>query len=305
MSPADENPVDDIDTGDDLTVVTETPESGEEPNEFAELADLPDDLEDGDDSDVEAVEEAGAAEAGQEGDDTPAEADADAASAASTAEVEPAPADAASTAQPDPAPEPEPAPEPSPEMSPEQAAQVREQWLKDSTDNLAENLFAMTDEEFEQFEENPREALPKLAAKATIHAIESATSTIMMHLPTMIQSMSVQVEAQSKATEDFFAAWPALDKSKDIDTIQRIGATYRQLYPNASKEEFITNVGAQAMMALGRAPTAAAAPGAVTSEAPAPAPHRPAGSTPRPATPPKGNPSNEFEDLAMNADLDD
>ncbi len=206
-------------------------------------------------------------------------------------------------AQPAEATPPEQAAQPDPALTPEQAAEMRQKWLDDSVQHLVDNVFNMSDEDIELFEESPEKVLPKMAATATIHAIEATTQTVLAQIPRLVQQTLDQQKVQQQGNDAFFEAWPQLKDAKYMETLTRIGQTYRNLNPQAPVEQFIAEVGAQAMFALKLPMEAQPAPQPTPQPAPASQPpHVPAGRAN--ATPPPPAPLNEFAELATMEEVD-
>lgn len=272
-------------------------------DEYASLSDDAIDDEMGEDDD-EGEEEETAAEAGAE--ETPAEGDTP---TEPTAEAEPStsPEEVVQPVQAaPPAPAPEevvtdpsavaqaPTPAPVPQQTPEEVAAAYNNWRQNTEATLA-TQFSVSDELAQQFDENPQEALPRLAASVCVTAMERSLLAMTQSLPSMVNSVIASNRVAEEGEKSFFEAWPQLNMETDGDVIRSIGQAYRQHSPNASAEEFINIVGASAMVALKRSPGEAASPTAPTP--PAPKPFTPAGgggTTPRP----KNTPTNQFTQLA-------
>lgn len=110
--------------------------------------------------------------------------------------------------------------------------------------------FQLSDEEADEFMTNPKEIVPKFAARLYLDVFESVMRGVHQSVPGMIvQTQEVRNTAE-KAEQAFFAKWPMLQATQHRDTIMRLGAAYRQAHPQASTEQFINDVGAQAIVAL-------------------------------------------------------
>lgn len=98
--------------------------------------------------------------------------------------------------------------------------------------------------------ETLQELLPQMAAEMYLDLFEGIWSTMTSQLPNLVQGQ-LQVGKDEQSKKDvFYGAWPQLNKPEYEDTINRVASSYRSLYPSASRDEFIKEVGAQAWVAL-------------------------------------------------------
>lgn len=152
-------------------------------------------------------------------------------------------------------------------------------WRGNAEKALAEGWYNLSDEQLSEFEANPREFLPRMAARVYLDAVTAATNVLARNLPTIIDNHFATRNATDAAEARFFAQWPGL-KEKSGDVI-RFAKSYRHLNPNADEATFIRDVGAQVAVALGipaekaRAQAAAVAPTATPTAQPTLPPHRP------------------------------
>ena len=170
-----------------------------------------------------------------------------------------------------------------PEMAPEPQAPApptREQLLelRGSLQQQIEQRYTngMSQEERDSFTADPAAALPKFAAKLYLDIYDAVFSNVMAQVPPIVQTLARQAQRGAEEQRSFYDTWPQLRGKKYEPVVRRIAATYRQLFPNTGPEQFIQEVGTQAMTVLGlQAPAAPAA-------APAPyAPAAPGGAAPR------------------------
>ena len=195
-----------------------------------------------------------------------------------------------------------PAPQPSegeagPAASPEALAKQFREARAEAEKLLAEQHYKLSEEDAEALEVDPGAAIPRLMAKVYMDAVTTAISHVLDNMPRLIEG-TMQVQQQAKAAEDkFYETWPQLDRSKHHEMVLRLGRAYRQAYPNASQDEFIRDVGAQALVAL-RIPLQA-------QKAPESKPFRPASVASAPAAQTVERPKNPFEALAEELMRDD
>lgn len=116
-----------------------------------------------------------------------------------------------------------------------------------------EKDFTISEEDAQTLVTEPEKVLPKLAAQIYMVAYENATKSVMAALPQMIRQTTSQQAAAESATKTFYEKWDKLDSSnkKHSETVARIATVYRQVNPMATAEQFIAEVGAQSLLALG------------------------------------------------------
>lgn len=173
--------------------------------------------------------------------------------------------------------------------------------------------FKLTDEQVEQFEEDPAQVLSNMAADLYLDIYDSISQGIRTQMPTMVNGILQQQRAVQAAEQQFYGKWPQLAKAEYRDTVQRISTAYHSQNPNTDSETAVKEIGAQAWVAL-RLPLDELM--AHTQDAPvnhmpthvAPPPsHTPAsaGNAPQSARAPQAAPMNEFEQLASELLIDD
>lgn len=294
-----EEPVVEETTTDDTPIVEETDSSQGDQNEFETfLADS--DETDGDEFEIDAqAEEAVVVE------EPAKEVKEEAAAVSDEAPVETTVADAAKTET-----EEEPKPEETVVETPEVVAELEtvnpeeqrlqlQQFTQQAETLLAEQVYQMTDEQITAFEDDPGKMLPQFAARVHMQAMQATTVQVSRLLPQMIQAISNQTDTSAQFENQFDKAWPDLAENKDM--VMRVGAVYRQMNPKASAEQFINDVGAQVMVAVGKQGMQTPAVAEVQSPQNL-APHTPAGVGGAAKVTPKAT-TNEFS--LMSEELDD
>lgn len=170
-------------------------------------------------------------------------------------------------------PEQEPEPEQQP-LTAEEVQRQRAEWRAQAERDLAEGQFKMPQELVDEFETSPETAIPKLASKLYLDAVEGTTYAIMSQLPQVVQQLNQSQSIYDQYESEFFEMWPMLDRSNQdhVKAVQTHAANFRQINPQASPEDVMKHAGAAAVIALklpvGEQPAA---------PAPQPAPHKPAG----------------------------
>lgn len=129
---------------------------------------------------------------------------------------------------------------------------------------------ALTKAEAEAFVSEPEKAIPAFIARilpsyiarcglplyyATHHAVNAA-------LPGVVSELIRSTTAQDAAVNNFFAAFPSLDKNNPdhVNVIVSFAKLYREQHPNATSQEMQQFVGRSAMAYLGLSSPPAPAP---------------------------------------------
>lgn len=184
-----------------------------------------------------------------------------------------------------------------PTLTPEE---LQAQYTQQRTESItqASELFKLSDEDTELLRNEPEKVMPKLAAELFYDTHEAVVRSVMQLLPGLMQRYQSAQQVQQSNMNAFYEKWPALNDPKYTNDFNRISSMYGQLNPQASLEQFITEVGAQ-MMIANKIPfdlqTGQVIQPAAQEPAPTPA-HRPA--MPAAAASPGKAPAGEFEALA-------
>ena len=149
------------------------------------------------------------------------------------------------------------------------------------TKALAEH-YAMSEDEASAVLTEPEKVLPQLAARVHLEVVQNVLGTLAGVLPGVIHGVQ-QAQVQHKEVENqFFEQWPQLDRKTDYGAVMELAGAWRRANPNAAVGDMIKNVGAMAIVKLGKLPAAApaapvpAAPGAYRPAVGAPSPVQPA-----------------------------
>ena len=199
--------------------------------------------------------------------------------------------------------------------SPEEVKAEVEKAREGAKTKLAEQ-FKLTEAQEAALLENPNEVLPQMVADVYLDLFDNLVRTMQSQVPIMMQQ-TMQAQEQKKANEQkFFDAWPQLNMSKYMPTINRIADNYRNMNPNADPEEAVKEIGAQAWVALrlpldelikhteGYVPQQQQASNNVTEFSGGRKPSGP-GKASEAQNTPRAKPKNEFEQMADEFLLED
>lgn len=171
------------------------------------------------------------------------------------------------------------APPPGPESGAQFLDHVRQELGKERdiyTQALAQH-YSMSEDEAAEVLTSPEKVLPQLAAKVHLEVVQAVLGTLSQALPGVVMGVQSAQQQHSELIGKFFEAWPTLDRSADVGTVTELARVYRAQNPGASFDDMVKNVGAMAVVKLGKLPQAQAAPVAAQ---PASAPYQPASRAP-------------------------
>lgn len=194
-------------------------------------------------------------------------------------------------------PAPVPASEPAP--PPEEMVQVFNDWREKTENLLADHHYNLSQEQIDEFNAEPQRMIPKLMAKVYLDAVSAAIGQLTTHMPRLVRLVNEQDRANNEKEDMFFSQWPDLKQHRE--TVLKIGQAYRTQNPTASVEDFVTQVGAMAMVSLKLDPTRHMPTAPAAAQPFVPASQTPQGGTPRPV-----QTTNVFSQLAeeFEEDLD-
>jgi hypothetical protein len=161
-----------------------------------------------------------------------------------------------------------------------------------------EKQYEMDDELAAAYDENPKEVLPKIAARLHYNSMMSSYNAMSAALPSIVQSVIQASNLATKASNQFYDAWPQL-REVDEKIVQTAVRSYRQANPTAKLDKVIQSAGTLAMINAGLEikPPEPEKP-AARRRAPA-KPAAPGGAPPTPPAKPKGDDEeNVFGDLS-------
>lgn len=124
---------------------------------------------------------------------------------------------------------------------------------------VAQQLFTLSPEEIEGLETDVVGAIPKLLAKVYVASQATMLQKLQQVVPLMTQKLTQQTKRYEDNSAKFFKKWPQIDQQKHGDLVYRYGVVYRQMNPQASLDQMISDLGPLVMQAAGivAQPTAA------------------------------------------------
>jgi hypothetical protein len=134
-------------------------------------------------------------------------------------------------------------------------AQLRQQIEEKKSEiegSVATQLYSLSDEERDLLVTEPEKVLPQMAARVHLNAVTAVLTQISQRLPAMVLTLMEVQKAHVQAEDQFWNQFPTLNRQTDANTVMTLMKTYRQANPNATQEEAIKQVGAMAVVALGK-----------------------------------------------------
>jgi len=111
-----------------------------------------------------------------------------------------------------------------------------------------EKRFAISEEEAEELIAEPQKVLPRFKAQLMVELYENLLRAVHTTVPAIVDSVQQYRSQADEYERAFFERWPELKDEKYQDALLRMATAYRQANPDASPEDFIEEVGAQAMV---------------------------------------------------------
>lgn len=178
-------------------------------------------------------------------------------------------------------------------FDPGHLAQHLEQNQEQVVQYVADNLFKLSDKDVEALESDVVGTIPKLLARSFVAAQQNLLLQMSRIIPRMIERQGEVSKQHNEAVNEFYTRWADIGKVKDqkvqigdkqvavSDLVKQYAVVYRQMHPQATRQDAIEAVGPMVMMA------AKIVPGAAAPQAPAarPSPMAPTGASGRPPQP--------------------
>lgn len=195
------------------------------------------------------------------------------------------------------------APQPTEEITPEETQTQDFTEMRAKAEEELAQYYQLSEEDATAFQESPTQFLPKLASRMYLHMYENVVNGIMSALPQMIKNVQAQETAQTTAEQKFYDRWKKLDSEQGRAMVRKFGTAYRTANPETTLDDFIQDVGIQAMVAL-RLPIEGYEPPVQEETPPTNVPSSPPAGASRPAGIPTGS-QNPFVALAEEFEEDD
>lgn len=157
---------------------------------------------------------------------------------------------------------------------------------------LSNSVYKLDESQQAEVLDTPETAIPKLMARVHMEVTKNVIGSIAQQIPNTVAGVLQAREASTRHEKAFYEKWPQLSPEQDSKVVLQLAANYRRNNPDATPEEVIQMVGAQALVATGKyqqqQPTEQQAPKAK------PAPFVPAGNGTQAPPPVSGNSSNPW-----------
>lgn len=173
---------------------------------------------------------------------------------------------------------------------------------------VAEQMFKLSPAEIEAVEQDVIGTIPMLLAKVFVKSQQNVLQQLGRMIPVMVQRHTQAMARNSQGEDQFYAAWPQIDKATHKGLVDRYATVYRQMHPQATLDQLIADLGPMIMMAARIPPgNAAAGPPARRPAAPAgngrpppPSPFVPAGGQAGPVAQSKASELEPWEAMFRN-----
>lgn len=164
------------------------------------------------------------------------------------------------------------------ELTPEQVQERYTEWRGETEEVLAKGHYNLDEDTIAQLQTEPEVVIPQIASRVYLDAVTMAIGQVQQMMPRLFEQHMSRSSEHQQNEDRFFGEWPQLkDKPEHRATVQRLGKAYRASNPTATAEQFIRDVGVQAMISL-KLPIEEKAEAAI--ETPAKAPFQPAQTQP-------------------------
>jgi hypothetical protein len=110
--------------------------------------------------------------------------------------------------------------------------------------------YGLSEEQKELLLTEPEKVLPDMIGRLYVDVFEGVLQAMMAQLPNYMHTYMQQADASRDRESQFYKRWPMLDKPEYKPHVNKLVATYRRLYPSATFEDVLENVGLQAIVAL-------------------------------------------------------
>lgn len=146
--------------------------------------------------------------------------------------------------------------------------------------HIAEKMFKLSPEDVEALESDTVGTIPKLLARSFVEVQSVMLNQMARLVPQMIHRQTEAIKKNAEAEDAFYSMWPTIDKGKHGTLVKNYAITFRNMHPQATREQMFASVGPLVMMAAQiplTAPAAARSAAAPGAPSPKPMPFVPAG----------------------------
>ena len=119
------------------------------------------------------------------------------------------------------------------------------------TEALAQRAYSLSEQEIEQFHENPAKVISNIAARVQVQTTEALMKVFSQQMPVYVNGLVAAQAKNQEAENKFWGSNPGLNRNEHGEIVKSIAAWYRSQNPKASEEEFTKVVGNMAMARLG------------------------------------------------------
>jgi hypothetical protein len=116
-------------------------------------------------------------------------------------------------------------------------------------EHAAKDMFALSPEDVQALETDAVGTVPKLFAKAWVRTQANMLMQMGQMVPEMIRRATHQLQVHNKNEESFYTMWPQIKRDQHGELVTRYARTYRMMYPQATKEQMMADVGPMVLMA--------------------------------------------------------
>lgn len=117
--------------------------------------------------------------------------------------------------------------------------------------HLAQNQFKLSEQDLQALETDAPAHIPTLLARVYLQTQQNMYQQLGRVIPHMVSKQMQTLKRNMENEGAFYGAWPSLDRTKHGAIVQRAAVMYRQMNPQASREQMIKDLGPIVMQAAG------------------------------------------------------
>lgn len=164
---------------------------------------------------------------------------------------------------------------------PEDGLRVLQQQIESNREQIidlvAQKTYKLSNEEVDAINVDPAQAIPKIAARIHVNAVQGVLEHVAQQLPNVVAGLLEARTRYDQLENTFYSKWPQLDRGQHGETVKQFAAAYRKVNPEAGFDDMVRIVGAQAVVALGLNPQQVQAQAPAAPQVQRQAPFSPAG----------------------------